>query len=286
MSGAAGLLSRFYPALALGLFFVLPLLLLAFMSFLEPSGRVRFLFEGTWQNYAGFFADGWRENIYLTITWRSIWMTGLAAGLVVSVIFPALLIITNMARRWQLFWIMVLLSLLCLSEVVIGYTWVLFLLKSTGLPGWLEAAGIWPEAESLTQTLGAVLLGLFTLGISIAGLLMYPQLAGRDRSLEEAARTLGTPPRQIFFRLLIPVHVPVILSTFIALYVYLLGAYSVLKLLGRKQEHQTLVWRIFERAGAWDGLPEAAALSILLLLLTSLMLLVPFALRRRGGGAS
>ena len=275
---ALSFLTRAYPAATLVLMLLGPLALMLTLSVFEASGRFGFVPTFTGENYLKFW-----DSLYFRLTWRSIWMTGLASALVVSVMFPALLIITGLSRRWQVFWIMLLLSLLCMSEVVIGYSWKLLLLKSTGVPGWLEAANLLNDAESWDQSHGAVQLGLFTLGVSIAGLLMFPQVAGRDRSLEEAAQTLGTPPWQVFWTVHVPAYTTTLISTFVALYVYLLGAYSVIRLLGSKSEHQTLVWRIFDLAREYHGKPTAAALATILLIVTGLLLLIPYLITRLRG---
>ncbi len=276
LSRAFGFLIQAYPALVLAIMLLGPVLIMLALSVFEGSGRYGFVPSFTGQNYLKFW-----DPLYLKLTWRSIWLTGLASALVVAVMFPALLLITNLSQRWRVFWILLLLSLLCMSEVVIGYSWKLLLLKSTGIPGWLEGLGLIATAQSWDQSLIAVQLGLFALGVSVAGLLMFPQVAARDRALEEAAQTLGTPPRQLFWRLLVPAHAPTLVSTFVALYVYLLGAYSVIRLLGSKSDHQTLVWRIFDLAREYHGKPAAAALAALLLALTSLMLLVAYLISRR-----
>lgn len=260
---------------AMAVFFLIPLLFMIVVSFYQPDPMGFYKEAFVFENYAKFFS-----SFYYTVSFRSITSSALGAVLVVALAFPLVLFVSDLSRRMQLFWIILLLSLMCLSEVIIGFAWLILMSESAGLPRLLKAMGLWENPRSLSPSFGAMMIGLVFLGFSIVSLILYPSVARRDRSIEEAAVTLGTPPAQVFFRVLIPVFRTSLLSVTLTMFVYLLGVFVMPTMLGRPQDW-TMTVIISDKALGDANLPLGAALAVVMLILTVLVLLASALLTRR-----
>ena len=221
-----------------------------------------------WDNYAKFFSQ-----FYFNVSLRSLWSSGLAAVIIVALAFPTVLAIVDLPRRWQLFWVILLLALMCLSEVIVAFSWMILLSQSAGIPRLLEALGMWDNPRSLSPSFSAMMIGLVTLGFSIVALMIFPQAARRDRSIEEAAQTLGTPPSMIFFKVLVPTFWPTLFAATLTMFVYLLGVFVMPTMLGRPKDW-TMTVIIQDKAVGDANLPLGAALSVIMLLVTTGILIL------------
>ncbi len=255
-----------FPLAMMVVFFLAPLAFMIVVSFYErdPLGFYKVSF--VWDNYAKFFS-----SFYYTISMRSLWSASLGALVVVLLAFPAMYIIVDMHRRWQLFWVILLLSLMCLSEVIIGFAWLILFSESSGIPKFLGWVGLWENPRSLSPSFGAMLIGFITLGFSLVALMFYPQMAQRDRSIEEAALTLGTPPTRVFSKVVLPNFMPAIVSSVVTMFVYFLGVFVMPTMLGRPQDWNMTVI-ITDKAVGDANMPLGAALSVIMLLFTLLII--------------
>lgn len=255
-----------YPLLMMSLFFLGPLLYMVVVSFYEsdPLGFYKVAF--VWDNYAKFFS-----SFYYTISLRSLWSASLGAVLVVLLAFPAMYIIVDMSRRWQLFWVILLLSMMCLSEVIIGFSWLILMSESAGIPRFLGWLGLWENPRSLSPSFGAMLMGFITLGFSLVALMFFPQMAQRDRSIEEAALTLGTAPVRVFTKVVLPNFLPAVVSSAVTMFVYFLGVFVMPTMLGRPQDWNMTVI-ITDKAVGDGNMPLGAALSVIMLVFTLIII--------------
>ena len=252
-----------FPALVLTVFFLVPLALMLGVSFFErdPMGFFKVAFQ--FGNYEKLLS-----NRVITTMSRSLIQASLAAVLVSMLAFITMLFVSNLGRRWQTFWILLLLSLLCLSEVIVGFAWAIVFSEPSGIPKLLNMLGLWDKPRSLSPSFWAVQLGMINIGFSVVGLMIYPQLAGRDRSIEEAARTLGTPPLMVLLKVILPNYGPTFLISFLTMFVYYLGVYVMPVMLGTPQDWNMTVL-ITDVAIQQFNLPLGAALSIGVMMLSA-----------------
>ncbi len=229
----------------------------------------------TWENYQRYFS-----SFYLNVTLRTLWSTALSAVIVVVLAFTAMLAIVELSRRWQLFWIILLLSMMCLSEVIVGFSWLILLSESAGIPRLLGALGLWDNPRSLSPSFGAMMIGLVTLGFSVVSLVLYPQVAGRDKSVEEAARTLGTPPYLVPLYVTLPIFMQTLIALTLTMFVYLLGVFVMPVMLGRPKDW-TMTVMISDKALGDGNLPLGAALAVVMLIITAVLLIVSLAFSRK-----
>ena len=255
-----------YPLTMMSLFSLGPLAFMIAVSFYksDPLGFYNVAF--VWDNYAKFFS-----SFYYTVSLRSIFSASFGAILVVLLAFPAMYIIVDMSRRWQLFWVILLLSLMCLSEVIIGFAWLILMSESAGIPRFLGWIGLWADPRSLSPSFGAMMMGFFTLGFSLVALMFFPQMAQRDRSIEEAALTLGTPPARVFSKVVLPNFRPAIITSVVTMFVYFLGVFVMPTMLGRPQDWNMTVI-ITDKAVGDANMPLGAALSVIMLIFTLIII--------------
>ncbi|MCF2904988.1 ABC transporter permease subunit [Octadecabacter sp. CECT 8868] len=269
---------RLISGLAFGVmavFFVIPLIFMIVVSFYQPDPMGFYKVDFVWENYAKFFS-----SFYYKVSWRSLYSAIFGAVLVVALAFPLVLAISDVSRKWQLFWIILLLSLMCFSEVIIGFAWLILMSESAGVPRFLEWVGLWADPRSLSPSFGAMMIGLVYLGFSIVSLILYPSVARRDRSIEEAAVTLGTPPAMVFFKVLLPTFRTSLISVTLTMFVYLLGVFVMPTMLGRPKDW-TMTVIISDKALGDANLPLGAALAVVMLIVTVVVLLIS-ALATRG----
>lgn len=258
----------------MAVFFVVPLLFMIVVSFYQPDPMGFYKVDFVWENYAKFFS-----SFYYTVSFRSLYSSALGAVLVVVLAFPLVLFVSDLGRKWQLFWIILLLSMMCLSEVIIGFSWLILMSESAGIPRLLGWLGAWSAPRSLSPSFGAMMIGLVFLGVSIVSLILYPSVSRRDRSIEEAAVTLGTPPALVFFKVLLPTFRVSLLSVTLTMFVYLLGVFVMPTMLGRPKDW-TMTVIISDKALGDANLPLGAALAVVMLILTVLVLVLTAVLIR------
>ena len=245
-----------YPALMLGIFFIVPFGLMAAVSFFhrQPGGFYIPGFELT--NY---------KNLYTALFGRtlmfSLFIAGLSAAVCVSIGFPFTYFITRMKRRAQVVWLVLLMSVLSLSEVIIGFAWSLLLSRTAGLSNLFVWLGLMERPVAWYPGFAALLFGICYLVFPYTVLVLYPPLSRLDPALPEAAQTLGASPLRTFFTVVVGSLRNAIVAAFVMVFVFTLGAYLLPQILGRPR-HWTLSVLITDAAIYQTNMPLAAAMAI------------------------
>jgi putative spermidine/putrescine transport system permease protein len=223
----------------------------------------------------GFDFAGYRaldESASIRALAQSLELALAVATLSLSAGLPLTWFITRMGRRSQVAWLVFLLTTLTLSDVLIAFSWQVMLSKRIGLSRVLVSMGLMDQVDSLSPSVGAVIACLVYLVIPFTVLILYPALSQLERSLIEAARTLGASAWRAFTSVVLPLtRVPAVIA-FVLSAVLTLGSYVPPLALGRP-EHWPMAVLIGNAALAGHNLPRAAAMSVLLLLVTVLLAL-------------
>ena len=197
---------------------------------------------------------------------------------------PFTYLLTRMTRKVQIIWLVALLSVLSLSEVIIGFAWSTLFSRTAGITNLLVMAGIMSEAKALLPSFGAVLTGMVYQAFPYTVLVLYPALVRLDPTLTEAARTLGASPIKAFFTVVIPALRNTITATLIMVFIFALGSYLLPQLLGRPQ-HWTLSVLITDQAIYQSNMPFAAAMAVFLVLVTLGLVALTVLAGRKGEAA-
>ncbi|CAO3402873.1 ABC transporter permease [Azospirillum palustre] len=251
-----------FPALMLVVFFVIPFGLMIAVSvarripggFYEPD-----LVLANYERFLSAFFGG--------VLSFSLELASLVAVVAVGIGFPFTYRLARLPRAAQVRWLVFLLSILSLSEVIIGFAWSTLLSRTAGITNLLVAVGLMAEPQSLSPSFGALLAGMVYLAFPYTVLVLYPALARLDPALVEASRTLGASPLKAFFTVVVPAQRNTIVATLIMAFVFALGSYLLPQLLGRPQ-HWTLSVLITDQAIYQSNMPFAAAMAVFLVLVS------------------
>ena len=251
-----------YPALMLGVFFVVPFAIMVAVSFFHRVEGAFYEPGFELSNYANLLSSFFARSLLF-----SLYIAGLTALISVVAAFPFTYFLTRMRRRTQVVLLVFILAVLSLSEVIIGFTWSTLLSRTAGVSNLLVWLGLMAQPTEWTPSFIALLLGLCYLGFPYTVLVLYPPLSRLDPELPEAARMLGASPLRTFFTVVLPVMRSPILGAVIMVFVFTLGAYVLPQVLGRPQ-HWTLSVLITDQAIFQSNLPFAAAMAIFLMLVS------------------
>lgn len=250
------------PSAVLVVFFVVPFAIMLAVSFFE---RVEGgLFEPSLEltSYIRFLTPFFGGILLVSIT-----LAAGTAAVVVAIAFPFTCIVSRMRRRTQSVVLVFILSVLSLSEVIIGFAWSTLLSQTAGIGNLLALLGLIEGPKAYAPGLLALMLGLAYLGFPYAVLTMYPSVSRLDPELSEAARMSGASPIRAFFSVTLPIMRRTIIGAMILVFVFTLGAYLLPQVLGRPR-HWTLPVHITDQAIFQSNIPFAAAMAMFLLLVS------------------
>ena len=261
-----------YPAMMLGIFFIIPFGIMVAVSFFhrQPGGFYIPGFEIT--NY---------ENLYTALFGRtllfSLYVAGLSAAICVSIGFPFTYFISRMRRRTQVIWLVFLMSVLSLSEVIIGFAWSLLLSRTAGLSNLFVWLGLMELPKAWYPGFAALLLGICYLAFPYTVLVLYPPMSRLDPSLPEASQTLGASPLRTFSTVIVSSMRNAIVAAFVMVFVFTLGVYLLPQILGRPR-HWTLSVLITDQAIYQTNMPMAAAMAIFFMVVSLLLVALTMAI--------
>ena len=172
------------------------------------------------------------------------------------VAFPFTYLLTRLRRRAQVRWLVFILAVMSLSEVIIGFAWASLLSRTAGLSNILVWLGLLETPEAWAPGFLALLLGLCYLGFPYSVLVLYPPLSRLDPELPRGLTHARAPRRCVPSSVVVPVLRNSIISAFIMVFVFNLGAYLLPQVLGRP-EHWTLSVLITDQAIFHSNMPFA-----------------------------
>ncbi|ESX21910.1 ABC transporter permease [Mesorhizobium sp. M1148] len=252
----------FFPALMLIVFFVVPFSTMIAVSFFKRNPSGFYTPDFVFDNYARFLSV-----FFGGVLGFSLLLAVLVAVCCVAIAFPFTYLLTRRPRRVQTLWLVGLLSVLSLSEVIIGFAWSTLFSRTAGITNLFVAIGLMDKPVALLPTFGAVLTGMVYQALPYTILVLYPALVRLDPTLLEAARTLGASPIRAFFNVVAPALRNTIVATLIMVFVFALGSYLLPQILGRPQ-HWTLSVLITDQAIYQSNMPFAAAMAVFLVLIS------------------
>ncbi|WP_136646412.1 ABC transporter permease [Tabrizicola sp. YIM 78059] len=274
--------------LFLGVFFLLPLCIIALFSVLTPGlyGGVEWSFYH-W-NYGRIFgwADGINEifePIYLQILWRSLSFAALTVVLTLILCYPVAFWVSRLSERWRLaFLFLITLPFFC-SLIVRLYAWLLILKPSGILNSVLLWSGVISAPLEILYTPTAVVLGMVYVMIPFMFLPLYAAVDNLDRAQVEASLDLGANRVQTFLKVILPQTLPGIMGGAVIVFIPSVGNFVVPDVLGGAKGLMigNLVEQQFLSARNW---PFGSALSMIIMAVVLAVLLVFVTRARKAGG--
>ena len=273
--------------LFLGVFFLLPLLIIALFSFLTPGlyGGVEWSFYH-W-NYGRIFgwADGIMEvfePVYLRILARSLSFAALTVLVTLLLCYPVAFWVSRLPERSRLFFLFRITLPFFSSLIVRLYAWLL-ILKPTGfLNSALMGLGLISQPLEILYTPTAVVLGMVYVMVPFMFLPLYAAVDNLDRAQVEASMDLGANRVQTFLKVVLPQTLPGIMGGAVIVFIPSVGNFIVPDILGGAKGLMigNLVEQQFLSARNW---PFGSALSMVIMSVVLTVLLVAVTRARKTG---
>jgi spermidine/putrescine transport system permease protein len=262
------------PLLWLGIFFVIPLLLMAAFSFRGSlSGSILQLWAPTTAQYTKLFA---------TLSYWRLLVISVGLALVVAVAavvlsYPiAYFLVFRAGKRAGLYLILLLVPFWT-SYLLRVMAWKLMLGSEGLINAFLTYLGlIHHPIPILLYNRSAVMLTLIYVWIPFITLPIFAALQRVDPALLEAASDLGASPARAFWRVTYPLSLPGVLAGFFMVFIPTVGEYVTPLLVGGSNGalYGNIIQDFFTKAANW---PFGSAMSMVMLLLT--LVLVALAVR-------
>lgn len=269
-----------------GVFFLLPLLIIALFSVLTPGlyGGVEWAFYH-W-NYGRIFgwADGIMEifePVYLQILARSLGFAALTVILCLMLCYPVAFWVSRLPQKWRLVFLFLITLPFFSSLIVRLYAWLLILKPSGILNTVLIATGLISEPLEILYTPAAVVLGMVYVMIPFMFLPLFAAVDNLDRAQVEASMDLGATRAQTFVKVILPQTLPGIMGGAVIVFIPSVGNFIVPDILGGAKGLMigNLVEQQFLSARNW---PFGAALSMIIMAVVLMVLLAAVTRARRG----
>ncbi len=129
----------------------------------------------------------------------------------------------------------------------------------------MSALGLERPPLDFRYTLGAILLAHVFYNTTLVLRLVGSFWANLDPRLEEAARTLGAPPWQVFWRVTLPLLRPALSAAALLVFIFCFTSFGVILILGGPR-FATLEVAIYRQTVQFADLPLAAALALIQIL--------------------
>lgn len=274
--------------LFLGIFFLLPLCIIALFSVLTPGlyGGVEWAFYH-W-NYGRIFgwADGIMEifePVYLQILWRSLSFAALTVILTLILCYPVAFWVSRLSDRWRLVFLFLITLPFFSSLIVRLYAWLLILKPSGLLNTVLLNIGLISEPLEILYTPAAVVLGMVYVMVPFMFLPLYSSVDTLDRAQIEASLDLGANRVQTFLKVVLPQTLPGIMGGAVIVFIPSVGNFVVPDVLGGAKGLMigNLVEQQFLSSRNW---PFGSALSMIIMAVVLTVLMVSVRRAKKVGG--
>ena len=273
------------PYLWLGLFFLMPLVIVLQIS-LSEAALAQPPYTSLWawaedavleirlnlQNYLLVFED----PLYLDAFLNSLLVAAVSTLVCLLIGYPMAYAIATAPERARVLLLMLVVLPFWTSFLIRVYAWM-GILKSNGLlNNFLLWLGVIEEPLAILHTPIAVYIGIVYSYLPFMILPLYANLTRLDFDLLEAAADLGCRPWRAFLSVTLPLSLPGIVAGSMLGFIPAVGEFVIPDLLGGPQILMVgkMLWTEFFSNKDW---PLASALAIVLLAL----LVVPFVLMQR-----
>lgn len=278
MVGARGSLKNgmlHYATVMLVVFFMIPFAIMIATSFYHRVGTGTYEPGFEFTHYLRFFSPLFVQHLGV-----SVYFSVLASLAAVAIATPFSYLLARCPRRLLVLILTFVLCVISLSEVIVSLSWSILLSRTAGVSNLLVWLGIMDRPQSWSRGFWAVLMALTYFNLPFAILILFPHCSRIDKALLEAAATLGARPPYVFGTVVLPILWPSILTCFIILFVFTMGAYVTPQWLGRPEDWMYAIL-IVDQAIFRNNVPFAAALAIFFLATTLFLTYLSMRLGRR-----
>lgn len=218
-------------------------------------------------------------DTYLQALFTSLQLATTTALLAVVLALPITMFVNGyLEHRMRLFLVFVLFLPFFSSYTIRMFAWQLWLNDSGILQFVLRQLGMLKGSWKLMYTQLSIQIGLLSILIPIATLIIYLSMSRMDKTLIPAAINLGASRSQAFWRITLPFSLPGIIVAFLFAFIITFGDFITPHVLGGNQVY-TLSILIEDRIKINDW-PTAAALGVIMLAILAVIIAVSAATLR------
>jgi putative spermidine/putrescine transport system permease protein len=182
----------------LGLLFALPLVMLLAKSFADAAGG--FSLAG----YVEFFSDPFN----LTVLWRTLRVALLTTLLAFVIAYPTAFALARARGLMQTILLIAMVLPLSVGVIVKAFAWSILFRSNGVLNQTLMGLGITDEPVRMLFTETALVIGAANVFLPFMVLPIYAVVRQMDRSLPDAAASLGASPLFRFIHVTVPLTLP------------------------------------------------------------------------------
>ncbi|OQW90157.1 MAG: putrescine ABC transporter permease PotH [Rhodoferax ferrireducens] len=266
------------PFVWLLVFFMLPFLILAYISFVDMGNDIS-PFKPIWdhdtgllklkyENYISIFRspDGGAlfETIYIEAYARSIWYALCTAVLCLLIGYPFSYFIARSPASVRPALLMMVMLPFWTSFLLRVYAWKGILADQGVLNQLLMGLGIISEPIQMLYTNVSMLVGMTYVYLPFMVLPLYANLVKMDFRLLEAAYDLGASPFKAFWLVTVPLSKAGIIAGFMLVFIPCVGEFVIPSLLGGPENIMIgrVVWDEMFTSNNW---PRASALAVVMI---------------------
>ncbi len=277
------------PLLWLTVFFLIPFLVVAKISFSEamiarppyaPLWEYGENGEFIWNAQLGNYAYLWQDSLYVNSYLSSIKIAAISTIFALLVGYPMAYYIARAEEPKRTLLLLLVILPFWTSFLLRVYAWIGFLKSNGVINNILMSLGIINEPIVMLQTDFAVYLGIVYTYLPFMILPLYANLVKLDGSLLEASGDLGAKPATTFFLITLPLSMPGVIAGCMLVFIPAIGEFVIPSLLGGPDTLMIgkVLWNEFFSNRDW---PVASAVAIAMLAL----LVIPIMVLRRAQGA-
>jgi spermidine/putrescine transport system permease protein len=228
--GTAGLLSS--PIVWLGVFFLVPVLMVAFYSIGGISGL-------TFLDYPSWTIEPWKaffgSDVYTSLFWKATRISITVSVLSVLLAYPVAYFMALVAGNRKYTALVIILIPFFTSYLLRVLAWRVILNPQGVIQSFLRNAGLLGEDQLIDWMFNsqfAVHLVLAYVWVPFVALPIFVTLEGLNLNLLEASADLGASRWRTFFTVTLPLSVPGVIAAFIFVLIPTLGEYVTPLLVG------------------------------------------------------
>jgi putative spermidine/putrescine transport system permease protein len=258
--------------LALTVTFFLPMLLIASNSLHPNLGLAAVGSSWTLENYAKFLTD----PFYLEILVETLFLGAVVVTVCMFIGYPVAYVLVRSRYRWKSVLVFLVLSPLMISAVIRNLGWIP-VLGDHGVFNWvLLGLGLVREPVQFMGNFLGVVIGLVHALLPFMVLSLMTVIQRIDPELEEASISLGARPFETFWRIVLPLSRPGLLSGYLLVLTIAISAFVTPGMLGGKR---VLVMATFVEQQIRTALNYPFAATAAVILMTVAGVLTVIALR-------
>ena len=242
-------------------FLVMPLIQIIFPTlFPEGSGF-------SFTNYLSFFQD----EYYMTIFIRTV-KIALISSLVCMILgVPTAYFISRCDKKWRGILMAISIFPMLTNSVVRSFAWINILGKNGVINNFLMSIGVIEEPITMLYTEFSVLIGTIYLFLPLMIITLVGVMENIDNDMMEAAESLGANRIVAFFKVILPMSVPGIITGSVLVFTGALTAYTTPQLLGGPS-NMLMSTLIYQRAMTLNDWTSASVIALIMIVTTLIVM--------------